>query len=142
MCLFHLYKFAPYPWPWFFYLYPRPTSVNIINVLPFQAAETSRHPILVNEEPDRSILDPDSGAIIKLYAEGDLICESRCFMDALASLIAAYYVFNIHYPTGLTCTLTFMQKIVLNLQDKEKTPQRVIKALKKLNTWNKENLKQ
>ncbi len=72
------------------------------------------------------IMEADLFAIM---ADGIKVCESNTPAKAIKSLMAIFYVFNIAYPTKVTSTLSFIQKILLNVQDSTKKDKKVVKFL-------------
>ena len=52
---------------------------------------------------------------------------------ALAVYLASFYVFNLAYPSTLKKTLTFIQKVILNIQDNVKIERSVVTRLERLN---------
>eukprot|EP00111_Clytia_hemisphaerica_P004357 TCONS_00012456-protein len=47
--------------------------------------------------------------------EGQVVAQANNFMEAFAVMIATYYVFNLAYPKELECTLSFIQKYILDI---------------------------
>ena len=62
---------------------------------------------------------------------------TKHFVKLMALLISSFYVFNIEYPSKIENTLTFIQKFFLDINDKSKTSDKVLKFMsvlkKKLN---------
>ena len=62
---------------------------------------------------------------------------TKDFVKSMALLISSFYVFNVEYPSKIENTLTFIQKFFLNINDKSKTSDKVLKFMsvlkKKLN---------
>ena len=80
------------------------------------------------------LLDITSEGSISVLAEGITVCDNiTTFMDALCCLMATFYVFNMTYTPGLNRTLSFFQRILLNLQDTVKVPAKVLAVVQKLN---------
>ena len=57
---------------------------------------------------------------LKIMADGIMVCQADNLLKAARLLLATFYVFNIAYPKGITASLTFFQKVFLNLQDDAK----------------------
>jgi len=57
-----------------------------------------------------------------ITAEYFALCKAKSFSDAIYDLIAAYYLFNIAYPKPIDPILTYIQKLVLNVNDPVKIP--------------------
>ena len=63
------------------------------------------------------LLDVDSDESMSVLAEGITVCDNLAnFMDALCCLLSTFSVFNMSYTSGLNKTLSFIQRISLNLQ--------------------------
>lgn len=75
----------------------------------------------------------DETASFRLYMENVCIARTKSLLDAFQLLLAAFYVFNVAYPSKGSRTLTFMQKAVLNIQDSEKRDPKVADLIGKLN---------
>ena len=61
------------------------------------------------------------------------VSSSNNLMTAVTVFLASFYVFNLAYPTCLKKTLSFFQKIVLNIQDNIPLERSVLSLLEKLN---------
>ena len=57
-----------------------------------------------------------------IIVEKNCLITTDCFHEALASLIASYFVFNIAYPKQFYPLLLFLQHAVLNLSDGQTQP--------------------
>ena len=74
-------------------------------------------------------------ASFDIVVEEQIVAQSNSFLEAFAVMLATYYVFNLAYPKELECTLSFIQKYILDIGDTTKTAARVsglINKLKKL----------
>ena len=62
---------------------------------------------------------------------------TKDFVKSMVLLISSFYVFNIEYPSQVENILTFIQKFFLDINDKSKTSDKVLKFMsvlkKKLN---------
>ena len=62
---------------------------------------------------------------------------TKDFVKSMALLISSFYLFNIEYPSQVENILTFIQKFFLDINDKSKTSDKVLKFMsvlkKKLN---------
>ena len=62
---------------------------------------------------------------------------TKDFVKSVALLISSFYVFNVEYPSKVENTLIFIQKFFLNINDKSKTSDKVLRFMsvlkKKLN---------
>ena len=54
-----------------------------------------------------------------LVADKKIVSEVQCFEDLPFCLMSAYFVFNIHYPTGCSNFFQFMEVITLNFPVKK-----------------------
>ncbi|XP_072016020.1 uncharacterized protein [Amphiura filiformis] len=70
----------------------------------------------------------------KVVAEGQVVCCVPDFIGAVKRLMAVHYVFNLQYDKKVTSTLTFIQKVLLNMQDDNKNPKKVVSLLYKVNS--------
>ncbi len=68
-----------------------------------------------------------------IYADGIKIMSVKSVKNAFMILIACFFVFNIAYPKKMIRTLTFLQKVMLNLQDSIKTPNPVVTLITNIN---------
>ena len=55
--------------------------------------------------------------IYKLYVEKTLILYTDNFDVIFICLYSCFFIYNISYPKGLQLTLSFIQKIIFDLQD-------------------------
>ena len=77
--------------------------------------------------------DPFGSKNFDIYADGIKILTVKSMAKAFANLIACFFVLNIAYPTKMQKTLTFLQKVILGLQDSVKTLGAVVTLLTNLN---------
>ncbi len=75
----------------------------------------------------------DDIEVFEIVAEGVTVAVTNELLKAVCCLISVHYVFNMAYGKGTTPTLTFIQKVLMNLQDKEKTPKSVLTLLDRVN---------
>ena len=54
-------------------------------------------------------------ASFHVYIDGQVLIKSTEFIDALAKLLAAIYVFNVEFPKGLIATYQFLHGHILAL---------------------------
>lgn len=86
--------------------------------------------------PTGNPLNTEDDCQFEVFVDGMSICENlETVFDAFIVLMAVYYIFNISYPKDLSKTLTFVQKVFLNMQDGAKPPAQVLKVLKQLNVF-------
>lgn len=69
-----------------------------------------------------------------VVAEGHVLCETKCFVQAFVCLLSAYYVFNFAFPNWGKSTLTFIQKVIVGHKDQAKKDMKVVDFLAKLNS--------
>ena len=48
--------------------------------------------------------------------------------------MASFYVFSVEYPKKIEGTFTFVQKILLKISDKQKSPSKVLQLISSLKT--------
>ena len=76
-----------------------------------------------------------------LNAEGEEIAQSDSFFGALAMYFSSFFVFNLPYPRLLQHSLTFVQKIILSIQDELPPTKPIITLTNKLNVLNDQHSK-
>ena len=77
-----------------------------------------------------------SSSVFTLVAEGETISTSKTFLEATAMWIFSFYVFNFAYPGCLSRSLTFIQKVLLNIHDELPPLKPVVSLTHKLNVEN------
>ena len=70
----------------------------------------------------------------EVIAEQELVCSSEDFIRALCVLMVAHYVFNMTYHPKLNSTLTFLQKVIMNIKDGNPNPKKLINLLFQVNS--------
>ena len=65
--------------------------------------------------------------------DGIDIAHSSTILMAFAVYLSSFYVFNLAYPVVLKKTLTFFQRIILNIQDASKIDRSVVTLLDRFN---------
>ena len=68
-----------------------------------------------------------------IYIDGVDVAHCTTLLAAVSVYLACYYVFNLAYPAGLKKTLTFFQKVILNIHDNAKIERSVVTLLERLN---------
>lgn len=68
----------------------------------------------------------------EIYAEGNVVGLTESLPKAVMIVLATYYTFNIAYPDKGVSTLTFVQKVFANHQDRVKRDTKVIALLSKI----------
>lgn len=69
-----------------------------------------------------------------ICAENALTTKCKSFRDAIIDLIAAYYVYDIKYPSAVCGIFLFVQQSIFKIEDSQKQPQCLVKLLKNLST--------
>ena len=72
----------------------------------------------------------------KLFVDGEEVARTETFFGAVAVYLEAFYVFNLAYPASLQQSLTFVQKVILNIQDEFHPTKPIITLTNKLNIVN------
>ena len=54
---------------------------------------------------------------------------TKGFVNSMALLISSFYVFNVEYPSKIENTFTFNLKFFLNINDKSKTSDKVLRFM-------------
>jgi hypothetical protein len=57
-----------------------------------------------------------------VVVERIILCSCKNLMEAFATTIAAYYAFNIEYPSTLKSLLLFGERILMGITSGEKLP--------------------
>ena len=57
-----------------------------------------------------------------ICVEGSILAECCNVPDAVVTLIATYFSFNMSYPPGLYSTYIFIQHHILGINDKQRVP--------------------
>ena len=68
-----------------------------------------------------------------ISVDGVEVTNCSTLLPAVAVYLASFYVFNLAYPSTLKKTLTFIQKVILNIQDNVKIERSVVTRLERLN---------
>jgi len=68
-----------------------------------------------------------------VIVEGTEVCHTDNLSQAVCLLMAAHYVFNLEYNKKVVNTLSFLQKVILNVSDDTKTPSKVVRLVYDLN---------
>ena len=67
--------------------------------------------------------------LFKIKVEQFKTGTTKDFVKSMALLISSFYVFNVEYPSKIENTLTFIQKFFLNINDKSKTSDKVLRFM-------------
>ena len=90
--------------------------------------------VIIQQEPAPILhvgsLNQDYVGECEITAENMLLCRSNSLLEGVAAWFASFYVFNFLYPKCYKNTLVFMQKGLLNINDKIKMPMAVLNAIK------------
>lgn len=80
-------------------------------------------------------MDGDTPGIttsFKLMADGMVINSTDNVMKAIACWISSFYVFNFFYPSSISKSLCFIQRVILNIYDGVPVPRFIISLTNKL----------
>ncbi len=69
-------------------------------------------------------------------AERMAVASSNTFFEAVAMWVASFYVFNFEFPGHLVDSLTFIQKVLLNVDDQLPPLASIVSLTHKLNVTN------
>lgn len=94
-----------------------------------QLAENDKFPVLVKA------IDDNEGS---LHIEHGEICTYNSMTEGVAALFASHYVFNLVYRPKLKKSLLFIQKKILNIADRIKTPLIITDINKRINSYEQE----
>lgn len=67
-----------------------------------------------------------------IWMEGNELCTAGDMVEAVAVWFSTFYIFNIHFPIYAKNTLTFIQKVLLKLNDKVKMSSKVFNLMKSI----------
>ena len=70
-----------------------------------------------------SIVEMDN--LYSILVENVVVAEASDFVQALALLLGAFYVFNVEYPKTFEATLLFFQKFILGIYERSKLQRKV-----------------
>lgn len=77
--------------------------------------------------------DPaDPETMFQLKVEGEHFCSVKGLFKAVCALMSVYFSFDLAYPSYRMKSLILIQKELLNLEDKVKTPMKVISVMKRI----------
>ncbi|XP_018019309.1 uncharacterized protein LOC108675793 [Hyalella azteca] len=77
----------------------------------------------------RDASDPSSEGVI--FVEKMMICQVSSIIEGFSTWFASFYVFDMSYPKYAKKTLCFIQRGLLGLKDKSKTPLTVLETMRK-----------
>ena len=69
-----------------------------------------------------------------IKVDGKPVCRTGTLPRAYKLMVACHYVFNYAYPKCLSSTMTFVQKVILNHQDKVKKDTKVLNLFSRIVT--------
>nr|XP_054748301.1 uncharacterized protein LOC129253889 [Lytechinus pictus] len=69
-----------------------------------------------------------------IVAEGEVVAQTSDVLKAVCIVMAVHYVFNMSYHPKLNASLTFIQKVIMNMKDSSPNPKKVIKVLFQVNS--------
>lgn len=67
-----------------------------------------------------------------IIAENQILLTCESLAEAVALLIASYFIFNCKYPKSSVKTMTFIENFVFDIQTEKKLPSHVINFAQKL----------
>ena len=88
-------------------------------------------------EPKIVFKDYFLDSVYSVVVDNQRLCSTKDFIHAVKLLMATYYIFNIAYPKPSEGTLTFIQKGLINLQDRAKMNKKVANLLLEINQQRK-----
>ncbi|XP_041453824.1 uncharacterized protein LOC121407001 [Lytechinus variegatus] len=97
----------------------------------------SQNPVHIQTDAE-DVIDSES---FVLSADGETIATSHDLLSAAAMWVSSFYIFNLQYPSDLSKTLIFIQKVLLNIQDGDSTPRPIFTLINKLNIENASELR-
>ena len=82
----------------------------------------------------KNILDGD--ASYKVFIEKHFISEVKDFVQSVVILAALHYVFNVAYSAKLNSFYTFLQRSVLEINDRSNCPTKILNLISRLKSDN------
>ena len=74
----------------------------------------------------------DEATTIEVKVESYTLSATKDFIHAMATMLAAHYVFNVAYASKTFGAMYFMQKYLLGIDDETKCPSKVLTLFSKL----------
>ena len=74
----------------------------------------------------------DDATTIEVKVESYTLSATKDFVHAMATMLAAHYVFNVAYASKTFGAMYFMQKYLLGIDDETKCPSKVLILFSKL----------
>ena len=68
--------------------------------------------------------------------ESQTVCCVDGLVRSVAVMMSLFFIFDLAYPKNRKNTLLFIQKWLLDLEDKTKTPPKVVTLMKKISDYN------
>ena len=72
-------------------------------------------------------------ASFTISAENEVICTTNDLISAVSLLMLVHYNFNLAYNNKMVNTLTFIQKVLMNIDTVSPAPSKVVRCLYNLN---------
>lgn len=105
---------------------PSLLNENLASILKLTEDVECATPYILSSDP------VSSSESFSIFADGEIVCRTTSLMKASRLLMATFYIFNYVYPKSSVSTLTFYQKIFLDLQDDAKKNTKVINLFTKI----------
>ncbi|XP_071811273.1 sterile alpha motif domain-containing protein 3-like isoform X3 [Apostichopus japonicus] len=99
-----------------------------ISLILVPACSETSNPVYIKMDGDT----PGITTSFKLMADGMVINSTDNVMKAIACWISSFYVFNFFYPSSISKSLCFIQRVILNIYDGVPVPRSIISLTNKL----------
>ena len=83
--------------------------------------------------PYIAVIPSDSTVQFCVIVERNVLTKSKYFQCSLLSLVAAFYVFGIQYPTSSKSSLIFVEHFLLNIKN-DKIPDAVTRFMSSIDS--------
>ena len=128
---------------YFLILFSEAQDTAALLCLPSQLSESS---LVITQEafdalPEETKVNPiivSSGEVLtdnefyQVYMDSVQIVATNDLSTAFKVLMGGVYIFNLAFPKSHKSTMTFLQKVVINLQDRQARDNKVVKLAGKL----------
>ena len=104
-------------------------SENAEDLFDFEGASQPR--IQCNKPSANINVLSEENTSYHIMVERFCLTSTKDFIKGFGVLMASFYVFNVEHTKKGERSLIFVQKLFLNISDKERTPQKVFSSLKK-----------
>ena len=104
---------------------------NVEDLFDFEGASQPR---IQCDKPsgDINVISEEEKKNYHIMVERFRLTSTKDFITAFGVLMASFYVFNLECTKKVEASFIFAQKFFLNINEKQKTPQKVLKLISSL----------